>query len=70
MARRNASYIGPSRPSAQGRCQHAQVSDLPCAPGAELPLPRACKWKTEELPEFHPLQHQAVKQCKILASQP
>lgn len=29
MARRNASYKGPSRPSAQERCQHAQASQRP-----------------------------------------
>lgn len=48
MARRNASYKGPSRPSAKRDASMPRPlrGHLPCDQGAELPLPRVWEWKT------------------------
>lgn len=64
MTRRNTSSTGSSRPSVQGRCLRAQVSQrlLSLCPGTE---PRVWKWKTEPLPEFHPLLCQAEEERQI-----
>lgn len=72
MTRTNTSSTIPSRSSVQGRCPRTQASRRPPSPcaGADLPLPRIWKWKTEALPEFHPLWHRAVEEQQIWGSQP